>query len=435
MMRPWFAVAALFLLAAGPAPGLPDAAQAAAIVPQRLPGLALGVGGEVLDLDAVRAPGGALVACALVRAEGASPASARVLVWRRDGAGPWSAPTELAERPARGLRLVATRSSVVLVTGPSIAAWSSDDDGRHWSAIETGVRDRQVQAFDACAMGDAWLLVTLGMGGDVRVCRLPGGEPRTLPLTAAPAAGRSAPPALRLAGSDTRVLLLVADAAMAETRTRGATGGAVKRYQATSRLRATESVDAGASWSPPSELSGPAGAWPAPILDVTALSSESGALVVVASGGLHAITRLRAGAWSAARRLSPSGTDVSRFSATSVRVAGVPPVARMAWIDARRRHTDRSRFLPFGGLPWSDQPDWPDNDAFACAVADLQPQPLAARVSSAAPLTPELSYAHAVRLVADRDGFVAMWAGRDRVGKQLDSARRPPEVFFAKLVH
>lgn len=102
----------------------------------------------------------------------------------------------------------------------------------------------------------------------------------------------------------------------------------------------------------------------------------------------------------------------------------------VAWIDNRNRRSDRAWWNPLGGLPWTDDdPRWANNDAFFTTlgtVGDGTP-------TTAHRLTEDLSYAQLIRLRADRECFVAAWPGRNRVGKTLTAANRPPALFFTNV--
>lgn len=97
------------------------------------------------------------------------------------------------------------------------------------------------------------------------------------------------------------------------------------------------------------------------------------------------------------------------------------------WIDDRYRRTDRTLLNPLGGIPWSDYPDWPNNDILSISVEDLIRTPQTATPEI---LTPNMSYASRLRTRVAGDKVYVMWVGRKKVGKNLDSAGAPPAVFY-----
>ena len=110
---------------------------------------------------------------------------------------------------------------------------------------------------------------------------------------------------------------------------------------------------------------------------------------------------------------------------------------RLVWIDTRFRKTDRHWWNPLGGVPWSDEPDWKNNDVLSVAVSDVfalsagRIQPKAG--TAPARLTEELSYASCARVRASKTRLFVLWSGRTKVGKRLDTYAQRPRLFYTTL--
>ena len=142
--------------------------------------------------------------------------------------------------------------------------------------------------------------------------------------------------------------------------------------------------------------------------------------------------------WSPAVEIGykgPQGT-LATYHSDSVSVAAAGSQGRLAWVDTRFRKTDRDRNL-LGGVPWSDDPDWKNNDILSIPVSDF----LALTTSGAQVkaqsvpdrLTEQLSYANTVRVRASKTRFFILWSGRSKVGKQMDTFGRKPRLFYTTL--
>jgi hypothetical protein len=142
--------------------------------------------------------------------------------------------------------------------------------------------------------------------------------------------------------------------------------------------------------------------------------------------------------WSPAVEIGYEGRPASlaAYHSDSASAAAVGNHGRLAWIDTRFRKTDRGR-NPLGGVPWSDDPDWKNNDVLSIPVSDLlAPSASGAQVKAqSAPerLTEQLSYANAVRVRASKTRFFLLWSGRSKVGKQMDTFGRKPQLFYTIL--
>jgi hypothetical protein len=118
-------------------------------------------------------------------------------------------------------------------------------------------------------------------------------------------------------------------------------------------------------------------------------------------------------------------------------VGAIGDRGRLVWIDTRFRKSDRHWWNPLGGVPWSDDPDWKNNDVLTIAVSDivaLSVSPVKANALIApSRLTEQLSYANSARVRASRTRLFALWSGRSKVGKRLDTFGQKPRMFYTTL--
>jgi hypothetical protein len=122
------------------------------------------------------------------------------------------------------------------------------------------------------------------------------------------------------------------------------------------------------------------------------------------------------------------------FSARSVTTAKTQNgEGRIAWIDTRFGKSDRKWWKPFGGFPWSDDPEWANNDVFSVPLSKVMEGLHAGRVITPQRLTKPLSYAGQVKLAASRSSYYAVWFGKRRVAKTLESSEVPWEIFYERL--
>jgi hypothetical protein len=132
------------------------------------------------------------------------------------------------------------------------------------------------------------------------------------------------------------------------------------------------------------------------------------------------------GAWSRCIAVAPTkqARSPSGYSTSSPSIAAKNGTGVLAWIDTRYRRSDQSWFNPFGGIPWSDNPDWANNDVLALRLN-----------SSESPhrLTQDGAYAEQVRARAGKDEIYVAWAGRAKVGKTQKAYNEPPRILFTVL--
>jgi hypothetical protein len=138
---------------------------------------------------------------------------------------------------------------------------------------------------------------------------------------------------------------------------------------------------------------------------------------------LYATSSIDGTGWQPAKRIGPSSAAADlRTSSATAAVNGLS--ARLFWIDTRYRKSDRTAAPPLGGVPWSDDPDWANNDIFSGPVHDP---------GNEIRLTKAMSFARVVRAQPYGQGFVVVWSGRRTVGKDVGAAGEGPALFFTTV--
>ena len=354
-------------------------------------------------------------------------------------ASPWSAPSELAAGVVGEPRLVQLPGGLRLVAGASLSLFARDAAG--WRKLQAltppGLR---AEGADARAVGEQLLVCFVhrpsapyamserGAAHRQRLVLVPvAADAPQAPLELADFEPSMHPgPAPRLVG-DRDGLHLVVGLNLEREDARGA-------RRVVGEVVHLSSADGGASWSDPSSvLSEP-------------LQGGIAALDIVARGphlqvyvSAHGIRRLRSGdggaTWGAPEELAPYDTSIARGTGESgaVRALLDGEEVVVAWIDARHREGNRSALNPLGGLPWSDDPAYQqNNDVFALRLpfpgeAAQGDRPVPVR------LTAQGSFAHSLRVLATDESVLALWAGRGSVGDQLDSTGSEPAFFRAAI--
>ena len=358
---------------------------------------------------------------------GREGASRGRLMYRRGSGKPlrWSAPVVISTVAPGMPQVVARANGVHVFAGPRLHHWQLMEPGRvheHGALLDRAAP--QVDAFDALAAGNGISIVFrtsplrsgLGLYG---LHWTQGGAAAPRPIAQAlpsSSPGRAAP---RLHGAAGRLLAI-----WTETRSSGAfdASSGVTSFQARDEILASWSTDGGVHWSPPARVASTPGS------DVAAVAvADSGGSPVVfyAAHGVFS-SHWQGNAWSpAAQRAdhsaqsAPGATDITAVTAASCE--GAPAVA---WADARHRRTDRRWWNPLGGAPWSDNPDWANNDVFVIERA------FARQAGGPRPqrLTQDGSYTGEIAMTA-RDGqLVVLHSGQARVGKSRHDANAAPHL-------
>jgi hypothetical protein len=152
--------------------------------------------------------------------------------------------------------------------------------------------------------------------------------------------------------------------------------------------------------------------------------------------------RWQGGAWSSSYWVARvKDAPLSRYQrVSSINAATRGGKGQLVWIDARYQRSDQTLLNPFAWIPWVSNPGWENNDVLAAPISEVirdstiltQDNTIAATPEPIR-LTKDLSYAEFVRARAMRDRVYVVWSGRSRVGKEIESANRSPEIFYATL--
>ena len=106
----------------------------------------------------------------------------------------------------------------------------------------------------------------------------------------------------------------------------------------------------------------------------------------------------------------------------------------VAWIDTRFTRSQQTALNPLGGFPWSDQPEWANNDVFSLPIG-----PYVAMAGGSVPAAPpirhtaDLSQASAVKVVIRGDSAHIIWSGRSKVGRSAPDAGEVPRLFYVRM--
>lgn len=360
-------------------------------------------------------------------------AVAPLVAVRRRAAGnaAWDPP-----RPIPGamgpLRLVVAGARVHLVAGPELAHWVSPDGGQTWNAAAAGRAFADlVVGFDALAEPGGIRIVT--------VVRTPGGddgERRALTFLLRDDGADPPEPIGRVGGVTGDIVGPVAarlgealgvalgvNALETRTETRDGRPVEISRNRATvlSSIRPNDRAE----WDAWHAVPLPGGE-PPPVAAV-ALSGDAGRWqLACGAGGLLLAERAEEGAFEPLARLAASGADPSGATG-QVQLAAAPGIARIFWIDDRYRESDRRPWNPLGGFPWSDDPEWANNDLFMLLRRTPDPGWELRR------LTPQLSRTDRVAVARGGSNLLVAWAGRKEVGKRSDSTGEAPGLFVMRL--
>jgi hypothetical protein len=388
--------------------------------------------------------------------EGAPLNSDKILYVRGDGGGAtWSQPITVGDNTLSDniVRVLMGRDLLHILFGRKLRHFVSSDGGGSWRELAPLIPNQESRAdvFDAVVVDDSLIVTYLfhpraAYDVDKRapkddqklyVARWRPAETSAPTLIDTFPASLDGPPPPRMVADGNRIHLMCG--MNAERRNGVAVGIEGKLFY----LR---SDDGGITWSSPVEASVGArkGATSSGSGDIQTLGSIE---LLPAQGRLYAfyhdtllfMTHTTDGTnWSPAVEIGYKGRtgSLATYHSDSASVAAVGNQGRLAWIDTRFRKTDRGPNL-LGGVPWSDEPDWRNNDILTIPVSDF----LALSTSGAqvkarsAPerVTEQLSYANTVRVRASKTRLFLLWSGRSKVGKQMDTFGRKPRLFYTTL--
>jgi hypothetical protein len=383
--------------------------------------------------------------------------SDKILYARGDrGGASWSQPIQVGENRLADdhLRILIGAGGLHIIFGRNLRHLSSGDGGKTWreSAPLIPNQESRADVFDAVVVGDSLVVAYLfhprpAYEIDKRtpkddqklyVVRWSPEELSAPMLIASLPGSLNGPPSPRILAEGTRLHLMCGINA---DRRDGAGVGVA------GRLFYLRSDDRGTSWSSPVEASvgaakgatssGNSGIQTLGTIEL--LPTPERLYAFYHDSGLF-MTRTKDGSdWSPAVELGGQGRTESsaNFHSDSVSVAAIGGAGRLAWIDTRFRKSDRHWWSPLGGVPWSDETDWKNNDVFTVTVSDvvgLSAVSVPAKSPSApARLTEQLSYANSVRVRASKTRIFVLWSGRSKVGKRLDTFGQKPRLFYGTV--
>ncbi len=145
--------------------------------------------------------------------------------------------------------------------------------------------------------------------------------------------------------------------------------------------------------------------------------------------------RWQGGAWSSSYWVAQPKTDpLSNYQrVSSINAATRGDKGLLVWIDSRYQRLDHPLLHPLAWIPWVSNPGWENNDVLAASFSEAIRDRAIARTLQPMRLTKDLSYAEFVCARAVKDRVYVVWSGRSKVGKSIESANQPPEIFYAVL--
>jgi hypothetical protein len=424
-----------------------------------VPAVELDIAGEIPAIDFAIDDKEALhVVWRAVLSDGNRPSlgSDKIFYVRGDrGGATWSQPILVGDNRLSDdcLRILIGHDRLHILFGRKLRHFVSNDDGRSWRELAPLIPNEESRAdrFDASVIGDSLIVTYLfhprpAYEVDKRtakddqklyVVRRSPAETSVPALIASFPASPVSPPPPRIVTDGERLHLMCG--INAERRKGMAFGIAGNLFY----LR---SDDGGVTWSLPVETSADArkgatssGRGYIQTLGSIELLPTPERLYAFYHDTLLFLTYTTDGKnWSPAFEIGDKGRRgaLATYHSDSASVAAVGHQGRLAWIDTRFRKTDRERNL-LGGIPWSDDPDWKNNDILSLPVSDILALPTSgthAKAQSApARLTEPLSYANAVRVRASKTRLFVLWSGRSKAGKQLDTFGQKPRLFYTTL--
>src|SRR5690606_19550831 len=169
------------------------------------------------------------------------------------------------------------------------------------------------------------------------------------------------------------------------------------------------------------------------VVDLAAGVAGPSPLALFVARGLFA-RRWSGDAWSPPRRLATHDVGELAGSTRTFRVAAGSCAGRplVAWVDGRHRGSDRRWWNPLGGFPWSDSPDWANNDLFVLEggelAAALEGQPATPRRQTAAG-----GYVADMAVVDRGDHALLVWTGRASVRMSPTDMDAPPTIWQRRV--
>ena len=365
----------------------------------------------------------------------------------------WSKPIVVADNKLGDNRmriLVGPDNSLHLLFGTNLRHLVSLNNGQSWQELAPLIhkRGRRASVFDAIFVGKNLVIAYLdhpeapyeeisAQERGLYVIRWSAVSSSEEAKVASFPNSLSGPPTPRLIAEGSRLHLVFGlNADRVETEK----GGSIK-----GQLFYLRSEDGGSTWSAPLELAanGEQGRPPEKVTTqsiqgIELLATRQRLYAFYRASTLFMISTADGLNWSPAVEIAPAGLrgTVPDNSLSASIVSGSDD-GWLAWIDTRFRKSDRRWWNPLGGMPWSDDPDWVNNDILGIRISEIpgsskgaakeQPSDPASR------LTEPLSFADSIRLLGSDKRVFLLWAGRRKVGKRVDTFDEASRLFFTTL--
>ncbi len=360
------------------------------------------------------------------------PGGERV-VYRRGHGNPlrWSAPLVVTTGDSGEPRVAVTAQGVHVLAGPGLRHWLLRTGSDAFVDIGNVLSGRATAAaLEVVAIGDRVVIVFVAseasdpQGIHAVTWSAAAGPTAPVLIAAATGATGSVDTAPALHPIDGRLMAVWSENTFTVThdeRTRATV------HVPSARVRAAWSEDAGFGWGPPTEVT------PTPptsgVRAVAAAGAAGAPLAFFTALGLFG-SRWSKGAWTEPVRIAAyePGSLAGSAETSEVAAAQCGGHTVVAWVDARLRRSDRRWWNPLGGFPWSDNPDWHNNDLFVAMRMDLDAaaiQPI--RLTSGASFTGDIA-------IAPRgNALLVLRAGRAAVRKSPGDAGAPPVILQSQL--
>lgn len=359
------------------------------------------------------------------------------IVYRRAGGKPlrWSPPVAVAENRAGKPQVAVARDGVHVFAGARLHHWLLPTGGDAFvdqGALLTGEGPR-ANGFDAIASGDGIVIVFVAPDSidDQKVYGVrwsAAGHTAPVAIADIPRAmptWRLAPKLYPLNGRLMTVWAEMGSANTFDEQTR------VTTLNSAGRVHTAWSEDGGLSWEKATEVT--PGSPPPSIRAVAAAGTAEASIAFFAADGLFG-SRWSRGAWTSPVRIEgyAPGSLSGSAETTAVAAAQCGKHTAVAWVDARYRRSDRRWWNPLGGIPWSDNPDWYNNDLFVATHVDLEADPDAVAIRPVR-LTPAESFTSEIAIAQRDRELVVLRAGRARVRKSPGDAGAPPVILQSQI--
>jgi hypothetical protein len=166
-------------------------------------------------------------------------------------------------------------------------------------------------------------------------------------------------------------------------------------------------------------------------------AAEFGDLRVAFAGNwtLHCVTWLRGDSTRVSRSVAevPERWFSASRSTSCIEAAVGGDGGQVVWIDTRYGRTDRTPLNPLGGIPWSDAPDWGNNDVFALPIAKIIQGGSGVGKLVPSRLTRDLSFTQCLRAHATSRAVYVAWAGWSRYRRDHSHRDTPPSMWYTTL--